>query len=189
MSPLLIVVWAATVSLFAIGAAYYARTTNRSDMIVALYVTLVIASNLVASKIIGYDVRFTTLFAPGATLLFSVTFLLTDIVNEKFGRRETQRMIYIAMFAQIAFLLFSYIVLRATPAPFFAGQAAFESVFASVPRIAAAGLITFLISESLDAYLYQWFRLKTHGRNLWLRNAFSSIPAMLVDSALFVTLA
>lgn len=189
MSLGLIVLWAATVSLFAIGAAYYARVTDRSDAIIALYVTLVIASNLVASKIIGYDVGFTTLFAPGATLLFSVTFLLTDIVNEKFGRRETQRMIHLAMFAQIAFLAFTYIVLNATPAPFFAGQAAFETVFGSIPRIAAAGLVTFFISESLDAYLYQWFRLKTHGRNLWIRNVFSSIPAMLLDSALFVTLA
>ena len=189
MSPLLIIVWIAAVSLCAVGAAYYARIHDRPDAIIALYVTLVIASNLVASKIIGYDIGFTTLFAPGATLLFSVTFLLTDIVNEKFGRKETQRMIYIAVFAQLAFLLFSYIALSATPAPFFTGQAAFDAVFGSVPRIAAAGLITFLISESLDAYLYQWFRLKTHGRNLWMRNAFSSVPAMLLDSILFVTLA
>jgi queuosine precursor transporter len=189
MSPILILLWTVAVSLCALGAAYYARKTGRADAIIALYVTLVVASNLVASKIVGYDIGFTTLFAPGATLLFSVTFLLTDIVNEKFGRQETQRMIYIAVFAQLAFLLFAYIAVSATPAPFFAGQAAFESVFAMVPRIAAAGLITFLVSESLDAYLYQWFRLKTHGRSLWLRNAFSSVPAMLLDSTLFVILA
>ncbi len=185
----LIILWIIVISLFAVGAAFYARVTERADAIVALYVTLVITSNLVASKIVGFDVGITTLFAPAATLLFSVTFLLTDIVSEKFGRSATQRMIFIAFFAQLAFLVFSYIALIATPAPFFAGQAAFEAVFSAVPRIAAAGLITFLISESLDAYLYQWFRLKTHGRHLWLRNAFSSIPAMLLDSALFVSLA
>ena len=189
MSLGLILLWITVVSLCAVGSAYYARYSGRPDAIVALYVTLVIASNLVASKIIGYDLGFTTLFAPGATLLFSVTFLLTDIVSEKFGRAETQRMIVVAFLSQIAFLIFSYIVVSATPAPFFSGQAAFESVFASVPRIAFAGLFTFLVSESLDAYLYQWFRLRTHGRHLWIRNAFSSIPAMLLDSALFVTLA
>lgn len=189
MTPILILVWISVISLIAVGAAYYARLTERADALIALYVTLVITSNLVASKIIGFDLGFTTLFAPGATLLFSVTFLLTDIVNEKFGRAATQRMIMIAFLSQIAFLVFSYIALSATPAPFFGGQAAFETVFGAVPRIAAAGLFTFLISESLDAYLYQWFRLKTHGRHLWMRNAFSSIPAMLLDSALFVTLA
>ncbi len=185
----LVVLWIGVISLFAVGAAWYARITDRADMIMALYVTLVLISNLVASKIVGFDVGFATFFAPAATLLFSVTFLLTDIVSEKFGRSATQRMIFIATLSQIAFLVFSYIALHSTPAPFFAGQAAFETVFSAVPRIAAAGLITFLISESLDAYLYQWFRLKTHGRHLWMRNAFSSIPAMLLDSALFVTLA
>ncbi len=189
MTPLLILVWIAVVSACALGAAYYARRTERADAIIALYVTLVITSNLVASKIVGFHLGFTTLFAPGATILFSVTFLLTDIVSEKFGRSSTLRMIGIAFFSQLAFLVFSYIALSATPAPFFTGQSAFETVFSAVPRIAAAGLITFLISESLDAYLFQWFRLKTHGRHLWMRNAFSSIPAMLVDSALFVVLA
>lgn len=189
MTPGLILLWVTVVSLCALSASYYAARTDRSDAIIALYVTLVIASNLVASKIVGYNLGFTTLFAPGATLLFSVTFMLTDIVSEKFGRAETQRMIFIAFLSQVAFLIFSYIALSATPAPFFQGQAAFEAVFASVPRIAGAGLLTFLVSESLDAYLYQWFRLKTHGRHLWMRNAFSSIPAMFVDSALFVTLA
>lgn len=189
MTPTLIVLWIVVISLIAVGAAYYARRTERSDALIALYVTLVLVSNLVASKIIGFDLWFTTLYAPGATLLFSVTFLLTDIVNEKFGRSATQRMIVLAFLSQIAFLVFSYIAISATPAPFFLNQAAFDTVFSSVPRIAAAGLITFLISELLDAYLYQWFRLKTHGRHLWMRNAFSSIPAMLLDSSLFVTLA
>lgn len=189
MTPLLILTWIAVISLIAVGAAYYARRMERSDALIALYVTLVLISNLVASKIIGFDLWFTTLYAPSAALLFSVTFLLTDIVSEKFGRQATQRMIFIAFLSQIAFLVFSYIAVSATPAPFFLDQAAFETVFNAVPRIAAAGLFTFLISESLDAYLYQWFRLKTHGRHLWMRNAFSSIPAMLVDSALFVTLA
>lgn len=189
MTFTLAVFWIAVVSLCAVGAAWYARRYERADALVALYVTLVIASNLVASKIIGFDLVVTTIFAPGASLLFSVTFLLSDIVNEKFGRAEAQRMIYIAFASQVAFLAFAYMVLLATPAPFFTGQAALETVFASAPRIAAAGLFTFLISESFDAYLYQWLRTLTRGRHLWIRNAFSSLPAMLLDSTLFVTLA
>lgn len=183
------ILWVAAVSSCAVGAAWYARRFERADMLVALYVTLVIASNLLASKIISFDLWFGTVLAPGATLLFSVTFLLTDIVNEKFGRAETQRMIWIAVFSQLAFLLFVYLGVSAQGAPFFMGQEAFDTVFGSVPRIAAAGLITFLISESLDAYLFAALRRLTEGRKLWMRNVFSSLPAMALDSALFVTLA
>jgi queuosine precursor transporter len=189
MSPLLILFWITLISTIAVCTAYYARVTNRSDALIALYVTLVIASNLHASKVVAFDVWFATFFAPGATLLFSVTFLLTDIVSERFGKAETQRMIWIAFFSQIAFLVFTYMALMAAPAPFFANQLAFEAVLGAVPRIAAAGLVTFLISEMLDASLYQWLRSQTRGRHLWMRNAFSSLPAMALDSALFVTLA
>jgi uncharacterized integral membrane protein (TIGR00697 family) len=41
----------------------------------------------------------------------------------------------------------------------------------------------------VDAYLFQWFRKLTQGRHLWMRNAFSSLPAMLLDSVLFASLA
>lgn len=189
MSLDLTIFWILLISIFAVGGAYYAKRYNRSDALIALYVTLIVISNIIASKTIAFDFGFTTFFAPGAVLLFSVTFLLTDIVSEKFGRRETQRMILLALFCQIALIAFSYLIVKATPAPFFQNQAAFEFIFGTVPRIVIASLITFFVSENLDAYLFQWFKKLTGGKKLWMRNAFSSLPAMLVDSVLFVTLA
>jgi uncharacterized integral membrane protein (TIGR00697 family) len=189
MSISLVLAWACAIGVSVLGAAYWARRSGRSDPLMALFVTLVLVSNLVASKIVGFDFLVATLYAPAATVFFSVTFLVSDIINERFGRAEAQRAIIMATLAQIAFIAFSEIALSAAPAPFFTGQIAFEAVLGAVPRIALAGLITFLISESLDAYLYSWFREKTEGRHLWMRYAFSSLPAMLIDSVLFVVLA
>lgn len=172
-----------------LGATYWARRSGRPDALTALYVTLVLVSNLVAAKIVGFNFLITTLYAPAATVFFSVTFLVSDIINERFGRAEAQRAIIMATLAQVVFIACTYIALAATPAPFFAGQNAFEVVLEAVPRIALASLITFLVSESLDAYLYSWFRQLTEGRHLWMRYAFSSLPAMLIDSMLFVVLA
>lgn len=189
MTLSLAIVWTAIISLCALTAAYYVRRTNRSDALLALYVTLCIAASLLASKTIAFDFGFAQFFAPGAVLIFSVTFLLTDIVNEKFGKRDTMRMIWLAFFAQIAFAVFSYLVLQAQGAPFFTNQAAFETVLGMVPRVVLAGLIAFLVSEMLDAHLFQWFRTLTNGKHLWMRNVFSTLPAMAVDSVIFVTLA
>lgn len=185
----LAILWIVIIGLFALGGAYYARRYNRSDALFAFYVTLVVISNIIASKTIAFDFGFKTFFAPGAVLLFAATFLLTDIVNEKFGRKETQRMILLAVGTQIALTAFSYLIVHATPAPFFQNQSAFESIFGMVPRLVIASLITFFISENLDAYLFHWFKKLTDGKQLWMRNAFSSLPSMLVDSVLFVTLA
>jgi uncharacterized integral membrane protein (TIGR00697 family) len=185
----LAILWAALASAFAIGGAWYARRYGRADALIACYVALTVIANLLAVKILALHAGPWTLYAPAATLIFSVTFFLTDIVNERFGRAETQRMIWIALFAQLALVLFSYLAVAAEPAPFFAGQAAFALVLGSAPRVATAGMLTFLVSESFDAFLFQWFRRATRGRHLWMRNAFSSLPAMALDSALFVVLA
>jgi uncharacterized integral membrane protein (TIGR00697 family) len=189
MSLSLAILWAAVISLFAVGGAWYVRKSERADALLALYVTLVVAGAIFAGKTLAFDFGFAQFFAPGAVLFFSVTFLLTDIVNEKFGKREVYRMIALGFLAQVAFLVFSYLVLNAAAAPFFTNQAAFDAVFALMPRIALASLVAFLVSELLDANLFQWFRNRTGGKHLWMRNAFSSLPAMAIDSAVFVTLA
>lgn len=185
----LTLLWIVIVSSFAVASAYYARRYDRTDGIVALFVTLVILSNIFAGKAIAFDLGFGTFFAPGSVLIFSITFLLTDIVNEYFGRRETQRMIFLGLICQVALIIFSYLVLKADAAPFFMNQAAFEAVLGNAPRIFLAGLVAFFVSENMDAYLFAWLKRLTGGKHLWMRNAFSSIPSMLADSAIFVVLA
>jgi uncharacterized integral membrane protein (TIGR00697 family) len=58
-----------------------------------------------------------------------------------------------------------------------------------VPRIVLASWVAFLASENIDAGLYAWFKRLTGGRHLWMRNAFSSLPSMSIDSVLFITIA
>jgi len=185
----LILFWIIIVSLFAVLAAYYCRRSNRPDAVIALYVTLVIFANITASKIVSFNLGFREFNAPVAVLIFSVTFLLLDIVNEKFGRKETQRMIFIALVCQIAVSLFSFLVVGAKPATFFNGQGAIETLLGNVPRIVVASLLAFYISENVDAYIFQWFRKLTNNKHLWLRNVLSGVPAMLLDSAIFITIA
>ncbi|MEK6941975.1 MAG: queuosine precursor transporter [archaeon] len=185
----LFVLWVLLVSVFTVFGAWYARRFGRPDALIGLYVAFVLFANIAAVKIAVFDFGFARFFAPAVVVIFSVTFLLTDIVNEKFGRKETQRMILIAFASQVAVAGFSWIVLSLPPAPFWAGQQALEGIFGAVPRVMVASWIAFLVSENLDAYIFDWFRKKTGGKMLWVRNVFSSIPAMVIDSALFVTIA
>jgi queuosine precursor transporter len=189
MDLLIIFVWICLITAFTLIGSWYSRRYNKPDLLIALYVAFVIFSNIVASKVAEFDLGFYVFYAPAAVLIFSVTFLMTDIVNEKFGRKETHKMIFIAFIAQVAIALFSFIIIKLDPAPFYSGQSAFESLLGQVPRLVIASWIAFLISENLDAYLFAWFKNLTKGKHLWMRNAFSSIPAMLVDSVLFVTIA
>lgn len=183
-----LLIWILLVTSFTLIGSWYARKYNKADALIALYTSFIIFSNIAAVKIAEFGIL-KTFYAPAAVIIFSVTFLLTDIVNEKFGRKETHKMIFIAFFAQIAVTLFTFLVISLKPAPFWANQNAFELLLGQVPRIIIASWTAFLVSENLDVVIFAWFKKLTKEKHLWMRNALSSIPAMLVDSVLFVSIA
>jgi len=189
MDLLIILLWIILITSFSLFGSWYARKYNKPDALIGLFVSFVLISNIIAYKIVSFDFGFVTFFATSATLIFSVTFLLTDIVNEKFGRKETQKMIFIAFMTQIASALFIYLAISLKPAPFWPDQEIFKQIIGFAPRIMLASWIAFLVSENIDAYIYSWFKNKTNGEHLWMRNVFSSLPSMVLDTIIFVTIA
>ncbi len=184
-----VIAWIVAISLFTAAGSYYARRFNKPDALIALYVTFILLSQIMASKIAVFDLGFAQLIAPSAVLVYSVTYLMTDIVNERFGRKAVHWMILICFVTQVAMVFFLWLATIVAPAPFWDGQAAWESIIGFVPRIVIASWIAFLVSENFDAVLYSWFRKITKGRHLWMRNVFSSIPALAIDTIIFITIA
>ena len=189
MNFFLLVLWIAGITSFTLLGSWYARRYRRSDLLIALYVTFVLVAQILAAKISAFDLGVATFYGPSGVLVFSVTYLFTDIVNERFGRRETQRMILIALVSQVAMVFFFWLGVAFPAAPFWSLQGPWEQIFGLVPRITVASWISFLITENLDAYVYDWFRVFTRGKHLWTRNVFSSLPALLLDSLIFIPLA
>lgn len=177
------------VSSFPLLGAWYARRYERVEALVALYVTFAALSQIMASKISAFDLGIRLVYAPAAVLVFAVTFLMTDIVNEKFGRRKVHEMIFITFLTQVALVVFLWIGRILPPAPFWTHQDAWDTLLGVVPRITFASWLTFLVSENLDAWLYSFVRRLTGGKWLWMRNVFSTIPSLTIDTVLFVTLA
>jgi len=182
-------VWITIITAFSLFGSWYAYNHNKPDGLIGLYVAFVLISNIIAYKIVTFDFGFVTFFATSATLVFPVTFLLTDIVNEKFGRKETQNMIFIAFITQIAVAFFIFLAISLKPAPFWTDQDIFAQIVGFAPRIMLASWIAFLISENADAYIFALFKKLTNGKHLWMRNLFSSIPSMALDTLIFVTIA
>ncbi|MEK6891517.1 MAG: queuosine precursor transporter [Nanoarchaeota archaeon] len=185
----LVIIWILIISAFSIFGSIYTKKYNRPDAIIGLYVAIVLISNIVAYKIAAFNLGFTTFYATSATIIFAVTFLLTDMVNEKFGRKETQKMIFIAFISQVAVAVFILISIYIDPAPFWQDQEAFSKILGFAPRIMIASWVAFLISENVDAYIFSWFKKTTKGKHLWMRNVFSSIPSMALDTIIFVVIA
>ncbi len=174
---------------FASVGAIYARFTSRPDLLLGLYVVFSCASQILAAKIASFDLYWVTVSAPAAVIVFSTTFLIQDVVNERFGRQMALRCIGVSLIAQLGLLLAVVNASALPPAPFWHNQSSWAAILGLVPRITLAGWLAFAASESLDAVLYARLRALTGGKFLWVRNFFSSLISLSVDTIVFVTVA
>jgi len=189
MSWYLIIIWIIAITCFTLLGSLYAKKFNKPDLLIAIYVTFVLIAQILAIKIAAFDLIIKTYYVPAGVLVFSVTFLITDIVNERFGRKETHKMIFIAFITQIALVLFIWLGTILPAAPFWEMQEMWLKIFGLVPRIILASWLAFLIAENFDAWIYAYFKKITKGKHLWTRNVLSSFPALLLDSILFISIA
>lgn len=166
------------------------RKFDNSFFLIILYIVLILITQIITTKVVTFDIGF---IAPAGVLLFPFTFQIIDTINERYGRKEVQLGIFLAFLSQIIMVLILIIV---TELPGFIGSSnhpdapvIWNQIFGFSLSITAASWIAFLISENLDAYLYQFLKEVTQNRFLWLRNLGSDLISVTIDSLLFVPLA
>lgn len=149
---------------------------------------------LVVGDIIGGKLVETTLFGLAFTTTvgmvpFPVTFLLTDVLNEFYGKRAA-RFVTLVGFG-MAVLAFTFIFIAAgipfaamTRASDWTGvnEAAFNNVFLGSLRMIVASLCAFLVSQFVDIGVFHLLKKVTAGRFLWLRATGSTAVSQLIDT-------
>ncbi|MFX1499758.1 MAG: queuosine precursor transporter [Promethearchaeota archaeon] len=195
---LILLVWIIVIFVATIFISQYMKIYQREDVAIAFYVLFITMSQILAAKIGDFSIGNFEITAPVAVLIFPFTFQITDMVNENFGQKKTHRMIFIAFITQILMLIFIWFSIEVSAASFWGFSYGSDPVeaqnfwldfFGSTFRITAGSWIAFLITENLDAILYAKFKNLTKDKNLWLRNVFSDIPTLALDSFIFVCIA
>jgi uncharacterized integral membrane protein (TIGR00697 family) len=133
--------------------------------------------------------------ATAGILAFPLTFILTDIINEYFGRP----MVKLFTFVGIAVNIVIQVVVRVAivvPAVSFdpavtAGevQGAYELALGQTWAIVAGSLVAFGLGQLLDVHVFTWLRRLTGGKLLWLRAQGSTVVSQLIDSLAVIFLA
>ncbi len=114
---------------------------------------------------------------------FPITFIVTDIINEYYGRRGIRFITLLGM----AMVLFALVLLQiemSIPAAAISpvSHEAFNSVFGVSARIIVGSLTAYLIGQFVDIYVFHYLRRRTGGKMLWLRATGSTVVSQLVDS-------
>ena len=188
---LVLLVWVIVIFVSTLLISQYIKMQKREDVAIAFYILFITMSQILAAKIGDFSIGTYLITAPVAVLIFPFTFQITDMVNENFGRRKTHRMIFIAFITQILMAIFIWFSIEIPGFPFWSAtdQMFWVNFFGSTIRITIASWISFIITENLDAILFSKLKKLTRGKNLWIRNIFSDLPTLALDSLIFVSIA
>lgn len=123
--------------------------------------------------------------------LYAATFLVTDILSEKYGKKEAAKAVSYGITVTILWIIGTQLTLLFVPNGNDYINESLKVVFGLVPRIAIASLIGYSVSQSFDVFLYHkiWSKTGSDRSGLWIRNNFSTLTSQLLDTVIFTTLA
>jgi uncharacterized integral membrane protein (TIGR00697 family) len=143
-------------------------------------------ANLEVNKLIdAFGVEMTL-----GNVLFSSTFLATDIMSECFSKEDSKTCVRIGVFASICMIIITNIAVLFVPSANDTINDALKTVVSNVPRICIASLGAYIIVQFFDIFMYHkiWdltTTSKTRHDKLWMRNNGSTICSQLLNSILF----
>lgn len=139
-----------------------------------------------------FDPRLIKIFnltTDAGTLIFPLTFLLSDLITEVYGFKQARLAIWCGFLFNVVFILYGQIVIH-LPSPDYPTQnAMFDSLLAVNARIIMASAISYLCSEPVNSFLLAKLKIKMHGRYMGIRFVLSTFFAAGIDSFIFGTLA
>lgn len=151
-------------------------------------VIAVIVANIQVRKLVEFP-GFPEPIAIG-TVLFSCTYLCTDILSEYESRRVAQRAVFLGFFGLLFWMCLMFFTMGYNPSETDGQvQGAMETLFVPFPRFFLASMIAYLLSQSHDVFLFSWLKRRFQRRQLWFRNNLSTILSSLLDNAVFSLLA
>ena len=133
------------------------------------------------------------------TLLWPIVFVMTDIVNEFYGKRGVRFISWLAVGVIVYGFVFAYLAISLAPAGWWVGvagdqgvpdyQKAFAAVFGQGLWTIGGSLVAFLVGQLIDVSVFHRIRHATGERMVWLRATGSTAVSQLVDSFVVIWIA
>ena len=166
----------------------------------AVFLTALVVAEATASKFFTafelpftltiFGMEFTRVTMTAGVIAFPITFIITDVLNEYYGKRGIRYVTFVGMAMIVFEFVLLYVALAvpvdpSSPVP----QEAFEQVFGNSLRVIVGSLTAYLVGQLVDITLFHWLRQLTNGRALWLRATGSTFGSQFIDTFIVLTVA
>ena len=159
-------------------------------ILAALFIASLVASNLIFQKFFYWEPFGIYRFEISVGILpYPITFLITDILSEIYGKKKANQVVIAGIFASFFSTL---IILIADFAPAIGSSpiddTVFHQVFGLSPLAVFASMLAYLFAQLVDIRIFHFWKKRTKGKHLWLRNNFSTFASQFIDTFTIVFL-
>jgi len=155
------------------------------SFLLGMFTALLVAVNFLGIKVIPFLGVSTSV----GIFLVPLTFLITDIVAEVYGKHISRKFVFSGMISLVVVLLATTVFIQLPPHERFENNEQYRTVFGASLRITAASLAAFGLSQFHDIWAFEFWKKKTEGKYLWLRNNLSTMVSQAIDTLVFMFLA
>lgn len=155
---------------------------GKTGLIVCVSLSTILANVVLPKQI--------TLFGLDVTMgnvLFSSTYLCTDILSEREGIKESKKAVYFGLLSAIGYVLFTQISIVFKANEFDYAGGALETLFTLSARVTIASILMYFLANLADVYLFE--TLKKKNGKLWIRNNVSTIVCNCMENFFLMILA
>ncbi len=172
------------------------KKTNTNLMLCAMvFAVALVISNVITAKTIqtGIPLFGSTILVPSAVICYCVTFLMTDVVGEIWGKKEAQTVVFGGFGCQILATVL-IIIGQVLPAADLAMQASYETLLGQNAVFVIASMTAYLLSQSWDVFIFHRIRNRVlsqggSARSRWIWNNLSTMTSQVIDTVIFIGIA
>jgi uncharacterized integral membrane protein (TIGR00697 family) len=159
------------------------RVDERADLVFYFLSSIFIASLIVTNLIAGKHFTLYNIPFSCTIITYPFTFLITDIIAEVYGPRKAHLLVLAGI---VVTILITLIILLTSILPISEhspiSNNAFKQMFGVLPNIVLVLMITYLFAQLTNIRLFEFFRQKTKGNHLWIRNNCSTLCSQMIDT-------
>lgn len=158
-----------------------------------LFITNAVTAELISNKLIEIPILISFgdfQIGPFVTIVgilpWPVVFLLTDLLNEFYGQKAVRRLSWITS----VLIAYCFIIVTITlgipafdlPGSDLATSESYKQVFGQAQMVIIGSISAFLVSQLLDAFVFDEIKKRTGNKFIWLRSTGSTLLSQLIDS-------
>ena len=160
------------------------QANNFYLVLAAIFIASLVTSNLIFQKFFQLDALGWYVFEISVGIIpYPVTFLVTDIISELYGKKRANRVVMAGLFASVFTLLIVLIADYSIATPWSpVTDEEFHHVFGVTFIGVGASMAAYLAAQFIDVQLFHFWKRLTKGKYLWLRNNASTFTSQFVDT-------